>query len=145
MHARGRAGASHAARRRPSAAIVVVLLALASIAPMAPISAPTWAQARAPAAPTVEDRVTLLERELVNLEAKLSAGTTLGSGALSSAPTESALAARVDDLERNLSRLTADLQRLQQQADSALREATQARREAMEAQRTARDAANRIR
>jgi hypothetical protein len=91
-------------------------------------------------APTLDERVGVLERGLATLatrfELRDSVAAPVAGGALEP---------RIADLERALDRLVVDLQRVERQADNALREASDARREAMNAERAARDAATRVR
>jgi hypothetical protein len=85
--------------------------------------------------PSLDERVATLERELTRMLTRVDLRET------ASAPgATTALAARVDGLERAVTRLTTDLQRIEQQASSALREAMSAQRAAQDAYRLARDA-----
>jgi len=86
-------------------------------------------------APTLDERVGALERELASLGTRFELRNSAVPSALGGT-----LEPRVADLERTLDRLAVDLQRVERQADSAFREASDARREAMNASRDARDA-----
>ncbi len=89
--------------------------------------------------PTIEERVTRLERELTGLETRFEARTTEGPSEREGVPR--GVTTRVTELERRLDRLARDLTRVERQAAAALREANQARRDARTAQQAARDAA----
>jgi hypothetical protein len=84
-----------------------------------------------------------LERNVATLETRF--GLDSARPPTFGGETGTALAARVDTLERSLERLVVDLQRVERLADSAAREAAQARRDATAAQQAARDAAMRAR
>jgi hypothetical protein len=95
-------------------------------------------QAQGQRAPTLDERVGVLERGFASLTTRFE----LRDAAVPSAP-GGALEPRIAAVERSLERLVFDLQRVERQADNALREAGDARREAMNAERAARDAAMR--
>ena len=92
--------------------------------------------------PSLDERVTALERQVARLDTRFGIENASRPGVTERSGN---LAARIDDLERSLARLTADLQRVQQRADDAWRTANQAERDAQAAQQTARDAALRAR
>jgi chaperonin cofactor prefoldin len=93
-------------------------------------------------APTLEERMELLESQVAVLDTRLERERTLdGRGGAES----TALEERIIALERALSQVETDLQRLQRAIDTALREASEARRDAMSAEQLARDAASRAR
>ena len=94
-------------------------------------------------APTIEERIVALERNLAAIETRFGVESTRAPdlGGESAA----GLAARVDAVERSAERLATDLQRIERLADTAARDAAQARRDATAAQQAARDAALRTR
>jgi hypothetical protein len=98
--------------------------------------APAFAQPP-PKPPTLEERVTALEKGLASVSTRLGLRESLAPTGASDA----GLAARVATLERTVDRLATDLQRIAIQADNAARDASQARSDAMAAQQIARDAA----
>jgi hypothetical protein len=97
-----------------------------------------------PSEPTLAERVAQLQRDVATLDTRLALRGTLDPGSAVDRGA-AATAARVEQLEQALERLTAELQRVERQSDAALREAIQARREATAAQQIARDAASRLR
>jgi hypothetical protein len=107
----------------------------ASIGLCAALGCAVLGYAQPPAEQPIGERVAALEREV----ARLGTRTDLREAA-SSPAAATQLSARIDEIERAVTRLTADLQRIERQADSALREATAAQRTAQDAQRLARDA-----
>ncbi len=114
--------------------IVCGLLMVLVLATPAPAQAPVKP-------PTLEERVTALEKELASVGTRLGVRESLSPNGAS----ERGLEARVANLERTLDRLAMDLQRVERQADAAARDASQARSDAMAAQQIARDAALRTR
>jgi hypothetical protein len=112
---------------------------------MAALAVVTLAAAQEPLrAPTLQERVDTLERQVATIDTRFGLETTRPAN-LGIGETGVGLASRVDALERSLERLAADVARVQQLADNAARDAQQAQREAMSAQQTARDAAMRAR
>jgi hypothetical protein len=109
---------------------------LAALALLAP------ALAQPPAAPpTIEQRVTALEKGLASLSTRFGVRESLAAAA----PSDNGLAGRVAKLEGTLDQLALRLQRVERQADAAARDASQARSDAMAAQQLARDVALRPR
>jgi hypothetical protein len=98
-----------------------------------------FAQPPAPQAgqrpPTIEERVTALERDVASVRTRFE----LRESQQIAAPS-SALEPRVTSLERTLERLAMDLQRVERMADNAQRQADSAARAADYAQRSAQDA-----
>lgn len=94
-------------------------------------------------APTLEERVTAVERAAASLETRLELRTT--RNAATGSDPDAGLGARIAQLERELGTMDSMLRDLERQQSAMLREMSQLRREASEAQRLARDAANRIR
>jgi hypothetical protein len=112
---------------------------------MAALAVVTLAAAQEPLrAPTLQERVDMLERQVATIDTRFGLEATRPAN-LGIGETGVGLASRVDALERSLERLAADVARVQQLADNAARDAQQAQREAMSAQQTARDAAMRAR
>ena len=88
-----------------------------------------------PRTPTLEERVAALEASLASLDTRLALERTrVGDDP---GQTEVALAGRIQALERNLDRLTADMQRVQRTAEDAARAASAAQRTAEQAARDA--------
>ena len=94
-------------------------------------------------APTLEERIVELEKSLASIDTRFGIQTARSPDFGGESAT--ALAARVDAVERSVERLTSDLQRIDRLADTAARDAAQARRDATAAQQAARDAALRTR
>src|SRR5262245_5775821 len=95
----------------------------------------TWAVARQPRVPTLEERVTALEAGVATLDTRLERERTrVGDNP---GQTDLALSGRVQALERNLERLTTDMQRVERMADDASRTASAAQRTAEQAARDA--------
>jgi hypothetical protein len=120
----------------------MILMVRTSSGLLAALALLTPALAQPPAkAPTLEERVTTLEKELASVSTRLGLRESLAATGASDA----GLAGRVAMLQRTLDRLAVDLQRVERQADAAARDASQARSDAMAAQQIARDAALRAR
>jgi hypothetical protein len=94
-------------------------------------------------APTLEERIVTLERDLAAIETRVGLESTRAP--TFGGETGTALAGRVDAVERSVERLVADIQRIERLADSAARAAAEAQRDATAAQQAARDAAMRAR
>ncbi len=102
----------------------------------------SYGQEGAPEEPTVEERVTRLERELAGLETRFDLrAAAAAQGRADGPPRGVTVSTRVEELERRVAELRMDLTRVERQAAAALREASQARRDAATAERIARQSA----
>jgi len=115
--------------KRLAVAAGLVYAAFAAAQPPA-----TQSQTQRP--PTLEERVTLLERGLATATARFEAR----DAAAASSSSTTSLETRALRLEQTLDRLAQDLQRVERAADNAQRAADAASRDAADARRTAQDA-----
>jgi methyl-accepting chemotaxis protein len=108
---------------------------------LAALAALPMARAQPGAPPTLEERVTALERQVARLDTRFERESAVRPA---TADNNATLAARINQLERSLERLAADMQRVQRQADDASRAASQAARDAQSAQQLAREVSMRV-
>ena len=97
---------------------------------------PALAQQPPQRTPTLEERVTALESDVATLDTRL--GLARSRAGDDAGQTETALAGRIQALERLVDRLSVDLQSVQRTADAAQRSADAAQRTAEQAARDAR-------
>ena len=90
--------------------------------------------------PTLEDRVTALERGLASVTTRFDIRESAVPPSQSGVQNAAAFESRLSNLERSIGQLQQQLQSAQRAADSASRDATDARRIAQSAEGLARDA-----
>ena len=118
------------------AAVALVYLSFAAAQPPAQ---PTQAQPGA-RPPTLEERVTALERGLASVTTRFDIRESAVPASQSGSQNMGAFDSRVSNLERTLGQLQQELQSVQRAADSAQRAAESASRDAGDARRTAQSA-----
>jgi outer membrane murein-binding lipoprotein Lpp len=94
-------------------------------------------------APSLEERLLALEQQVVTMDARLAAVSTVGSGSLASSDAGLRAQARIDRLERTVADLSSEVRRLTGQLESVRRDTDAAQRTARNALTTANRAASR--